>query len=60
MPSSAFVPLSRFFMTVVIAVAIPSASCLIVPIIEPDLIADFAASVASTPNTGITVLPSLL
>lgn len=40
--------------------AIPSASCLMVPIMLPLLIASFAASVASTPNTGITFPPSLL
>ena len=45
---------------VLIACAIPSPSCLIVPAMDPSAILAFAASVASTPKTGMVMLPSPL
>ena len=59
-PSNIAVPLIRLPAIVTIELAMPSASCLIVPTIEPLLIAYCAAEVASTPNTGMAVPPEVL
>ena len=60
MPSKVALPAIRFRAMVATASAIPSASCLMVPVIEPSAMAALAASVASTPKTGMVFpLPSL-
>ena len=55
-PSKVALPEARFWVMVEMALAMPSASCLMVPVMEPSAIFSLAASVASTPKTGM-VLP---